>query len=146
MLFVAIAANAGPSATYQWFIDGVAVVGATNITFTTNLLTNGQTVHCKVTTSEPCVLPHTAMSGGFKMTVTTGVWEVTGSGNAFTLNPNPNNGTFVINGKVQTNEAVQINVTNVLGQTVYTRETKGTNGMLTEHISLPAGLPRATTL
>jgi hypothetical protein len=140
--FVAIAANAGPSATYQWFIDGVAVPGATNITFTTNLLTNGQTVHCKVTTTEPCVLPHTAMSGGFKMTVTTGVWEVTGSGNAFSLNPNPNKGTFVINGKVHTDEAIQITVTNVLGQTVYTRDTKGTNGMLNEQISLPAGLPK----
>ena len=142
--FVAVAANAGASATYQWFIDGAAVAGATNITFTTNTLTNGQMVHCKVTSSLPCVLPHTAMSGGFTMSVTTGIWEITGSGNSFTLNPNPNKGTFVINGKLTANEHLAITVTNVLGQVVSKQAADAKIGKVNEQITMPSGLAKGT--
>ncbi|MCF8451214.1 MAG: Ig-like domain-containing protein [Taibaiella sp.] len=146
--FVAIAPNAGSMATYQWFIDGVEVTGATLPTYTTNTLTNGQTVYCKVGSSLPCVLPNIALSGGFKMTVTTGVWEISGGGAAFTLNPNPNNGSFVVMGRIGATQQqdVNISVTNVLGQSVYNRTVTVTNGNLNEQVIMPAGTPAGTYL
>lgn len=140
--FVAIALNAGPGATYQWYINSIEVPGATNVTFTTNTLSNGQVVHCKVTSTQPCVTPKIALSGGFTMVVVSGIWEVTATGGSFTLNPNPNNGTFTISGRgtaMQGND-VQITVTNVLGQSVYTSTAAFRNGRMEQQINLPAGL------
>jgi uncharacterized protein YjdB len=141
--FVAIAPNAGPGATYQWYIDGVAVPGAVLATFATTSLTNGQVVHCKVTSMSPCVLPHTVMSGGFTMMVTSAVWEVTGSGSSFILNPNPNKGTFMINGKLATGSGnnLSITVNNVLGQVVDKRDVVVNGGSVSEQFVLPVGLP-----
>lgn len=144
--FVAVAPNAGPSPVYEWIIDGITVPGATNVTFTTSSLTNGQVVHCKVTSSLPCVLPHTALSGGFTVMVTTGIWEVIGSGSAFTLQPNPNNGAFNVVGKLAagTTGDLSIVVSNVLGQTMVTRTLNLSGNSLNERVELPDGTPAGT--
>jgi uncharacterized protein YjdB len=141
--FVAVALNAGPSPDYQWFINSAAVPGATNATFTTNTLTNGQVVHCKVTSNLPCILPKTALSAGFTISVTSGVTDITGAGNTFAVHPNPNTGTFSVTGNLATslNEPVQITVTNVLGQTLYSTVTTAQNGNVDQQISLPSAVP-----
>lgn len=145
--FVAVALNAGPGATYEWFINGTSVPGATNATFTTNTITNGQTIHCKVTSALPCVLPHIALSPGFTMIVTSGLQEVTGSGNAFALSPNPNKGSFAITGRLTTAlEHVGISVVNVLGQSVTKTEALVNNGKMYEQVTLPAGLAKGIYL
>jgi hypothetical protein len=141
--FVAIALNAGSSATYEWFIDGVAVPGATNVTFTTSAITNGQIVHCKVTSSLPCVLPHIALSGGFTMIVTSGLQEVGASGNAFALSPNPNHGSFAVSGKLLTADTqVGIVVTNVLGQVIEKVTAPVVNGHVYDLVNLPVGVAK----
>lgn len=141
--FAAIALNAGPSPSYQWFINSVAVAGATNATFTTNTLTNGQVVHCKVTSNLPCILPKTALSPGFTITVTSSVTDISGTANAFVLNPNPNRGTFTITGKlaITPKEAIQITVTNVVGQVVENTVATAQNGSIDQQISLSSSLP-----
>ncbi len=146
--FVAVALNAGSSATYEWFIDGSPVPGATNVTYTTSDITNGQVVHCKVTSSLPCVTPRIALSPGFTMMVTTGLWEVTKNGNSFTVNPNPNSGSFSISGKLASvlQSDVHVSVINVIGQTVYDGSAIVKNGLLREQISLPPGTPTGTYL
>lgn len=141
--FAAIALNAGPSPNYQWFINSVAVPGATNATFTTNTLTNGQVVHCKVTSNLPCILPKTALSPGFTITVTSSVTDLSSSANSFALNPNPNRGTFTVTGKLAANltESIQINVTNVLGQVMYTTVSNTKTGSVNQQISLSSAVP-----
>lgn len=146
--FVAVALNAGTSPTYEWFVDGVSVPGATNVTYTTSSITNGQIVHCKVTSSLPCVTPRIALSRGFTMMVTSGLWEVTGSGNAFTITPNPNNGTFTLSGSINSvlQSDVQVSVLNVLGQVIYKGNAPVNSGVIREQIHLPAGTPTGTYL
>lgn len=140
--FAAIAPFAGSSATYQWFVNSVPVAGATSATYVTSTLIPGDVVHCKVTTSLPCVTPHIVLSNGITMSV--GIWEVTGNGSSFAISPNPNTGTFTVNGKLTNNASVDIAVTNVIGQTIYRTNTNAKNGRLSETISMPAGIAAGT--
>jgi len=139
--FAAVAPNAGPTPSYQWYINTVAVPGATNITFTTTSLTNGQTVHCKVTSSLICVDPLIALSNGITMVVGTpgGVNGIEEAG-VISVMPNPNNGSFVIAGDASfAGEPVQITVMNMLGQKVYEHTSEPASGTLHETVTLPAG-------
>jgi hypothetical protein len=138
--FIAVAPNGGPSPAYQWFVSGVAVPGATNMTFTTSSLTNGQIVSCQVTSSLVCALPNTAVSNGVVMGVAAGVENVTSGTGVLTLVPNPNKGTFNIMGAgfVQ-GEQVAISVINMLGQEVYKNSVQVQGSDLETTVVLPAG-------
>ena len=62
---------------------------------------------------------------------------VSANGYAFTLQPNPNKGEFTISGTaVQGDEQLNIVVTDVLGQTVYTGNTTAQNGSVNAHVAL----------
>ena len=134
--FVAVAPHAGSAPSYQWYINGHAVAGANSTTYITDSLKPGQVVTCSVNSSDVCVMPHTIASAGITVLVHTGVEELaTGSG--LTLLPNPNGGTFTIKGMAGTaNEAVAIQVTNMMGQVVYKASATLQNGLLHEQISL----------
>ncbi len=146
--FVAIDLTAGTSPLYQWSINGIDIAGATNVTYVTSSLANGDIVRCKVTSSDPCVLPHTVLSSAIIITVlSNGVSEMTVSGCTFSLMPNPNNGTFTIAGAGNGgNSNIDIVVTNTLGQKVYDQVAEMKNGSLYVHVSLPAGIPSGVYL
>jgi len=137
--FVAIAPNAGTSPAYQWYVNGVPVAGQTAAIFITSTLANGDIVKCAVTSSNECASPNTGFSTGIKIAVH-GVWvaQVGSASGSFALEPNPNNGTFIITGSVKNaaDEAVNIVVTDMLGQVVYKRATFAKNGAVEEHIVL----------
>ena len=135
--FVASSAHGGTSPAYQWYINGMPVAGATNATYITDSLQNGQIVTCAITSSELCAAPHTAMSGGVTVMVTTGVNGVT-EGDVFLLLPNPNKGTFTLRGSLAaTDNKVQIAVTNMLGQQIFAQQVAGQNGEVNAHIAVP---------
>ncbi len=141
LTFTAIAPHAGSSASYQWYVNGVPVAGATSSTYTTSTLINGQVVTCGVTSSEICAAPATAISGGITALITNSVNSVAGNSNNFTLMPNPNNGTFTIKGTLYTNDAdINVKVTDMLGQVVYTTVAKVNNNNVNETISLQQSL------
>ncbi|WP_216746170.1 LamG-like jellyroll fold domain-containing protein [Paucihalobacter ruber] len=62
--------NGGASPQFQWQIDGANVTGATNATFSTSTLINGQIVSLLVTSQVPCANPVPAPStNSFTMVV-----------------------------------------------------------------------------
>lgn len=135
-------------ATFQWFIDGEAVFGATGSVFITNSLTNGQVVSCEVTIKDPCYSPVVSHSKGIKVKVSTGVKNIGTADNNFTLVPNPNNGTFTISGTLtgKVDDIVTIVVTNMIGQVVYNQSAQSRNGSINEHITLSSALANGTYL
>ncbi len=138
--FAAIATNGGPTPGYQWYINTVAVPGATNATFTTSTLTNGQTVHCKVTSSMLCVDPPVSLSNGIKMVIgTTTVTDIANAG-ILSIVPNPSKGSFTISGNLG-NVATdyQISVSNVLGQKIHVSAHNTTSGAISQLVALPSG-------
>ena len=137
--FYAVAPYGGTSPAYQWYINSVAVPGATNATYTTAGLMNNDEVSCTVTSSNPCASPKSVRSSGIKMQIWgVGVQEVAGIGGNFILTPNPSKGTFTISGALMnsSNEEVHITVTNLLGQMVYETTTIARNGIVSQAVVL----------
>jgi hypothetical protein len=139
--FIAVAPYGGSSPAYQWRINSAPVPGATTSMFITSTLTDHQVVSCEVTSSNPCVFPHTELSSGDTVYVwAAGVRSVANGQNNFSLVPNPNKGAFTISGTVNSNENISIVVTDVLGQTICTRSINAHNGIVHEMITLGSNI------
>jgi len=67
--FTATATNAGTSPTFQWYINGIALSGATSSTYTTNTVGNGQTITCRIVGQVPCSAVQTVTSNGITIVV-----------------------------------------------------------------------------
>ena len=141
--FTAHATSAGTSPMYQWSVNGVEVPGATNATYTTSSLNNGDNVTCAVTGTNICGT-NTASSNQLIMSVenTTGVAVVTASASDVKLLPNPNKGDFMVKGTLGTTgqQEVTIEITNMVGQVVYKANTTIMDGKINEHIQLGSNL------
>ncbi len=144
---VFISNGGGPNPTYQWFVNGHTIPGATNQTFTRYELFNNDVVSCQVTGSGPC--------GGLTTTEAivislqnVGVATVSGNGNDVKLVPNPNNGSFTLKGTLGTtvDQEATIEITNMLGQNVYTGKVTAQGGNIDQHIQLGSNLPNGMYL
>ena len=134
---VATLVNGGPSPTYQWYINGVAIPGATMATYISAGFVNADIVTCKVVTSGPCSIGVISDSVTIAV-VPTGIEEVNAGKNDIRILPNPNKGSFVVKGTLAsaTDEEVQIEITNMLGQVVYEDKLMPQNGALSGRIQM----------
>ncbi len=130
--FTATAVQAGSRPSYQWVINSTVVPGATNSTFTTSNLVNRDSVTCEV--MGVCGL---VGFNSVKVEVNrTGISSVT-SGSDVRLVPNPNKGQFTVKGTLAaSNEEVTLEVTNMLGQVIYTSKVMTQNGVINEQVKL----------
>ncbi len=139
--FTAVVTNGGFNPVYQWSINGSAVIGANSPTFIQASLNNNDVVTCFVTNGNTCG----TFSGSASVTVSgssVGVQQVTSFTGDIRLVPNPNRGTFTIKGTIG-NEAVEevsIDITNMLGQVVYTTTASVKNGEIDTHVQLSNSL------
>jgi uncharacterized protein YjdB len=146
--FTATVTNGGTGATYQWKINGIAVPGATNAGYVTTSISNGDTVTCTVTSGTPCG-GNTASSNKLGITVVNNVGVATHSFTEgdITVLPNPNKGAFIIKGTIgTTDEDVQIVITDMLGQQVYTTTVTTHSGILNEQVQLSNTIANAMYL
>jgi hypothetical protein len=67
--FSATPTNGGTAPTYQWYINGTSVTGATGISFSTNVLNNGDSVYVVMSSNSPCAATPTAKSPAIYMSV-----------------------------------------------------------------------------
>jgi hypothetical protein len=67
--FTATVTDAGPSPTFQWYINGIALSGATSSTYTSSTIGNNQTITCRITGQIPCSSVTTVTSNGITMSV-----------------------------------------------------------------------------
>lgn len=139
--FTAVSANAGVGATYQWRVNGNPVAGATLPSYTTNNLMNGDVVSCVVSSHNSCGSRSGLQSLPVRVFNNVGVANIN-SGNDIVLLPNPNKGTFTVKGSLANTTAheVTIEVTNMLGQVVFTNKVNVQNGKLNEAIQLNSSL------
>jgi len=130
----ALVTGAGPSPTYEWKLNGATIAGATSPVLT-SIFGDNDVVTCMVYGSGPCGLPSFNI---VTMTVNgdpeTGVGHTGVMAGGIRLVPNPNTGKFTIEGAI--NSAVSIEVTNMLGQVVYSANAAAANGLLHEQIDL----------
>jgi len=83
VIFTATPGNGGTAPTYQWYVNGLAA-GATNVTYMSSVLSNGDQVMVKMVSNSTCASTPDATSNIITMTVTANVTpSVTAS-----VNPN----------------------------------------------------------
>ena len=126
----------GPTPTYQWMVNATYISGATNATYISNSFANRDVVTCIVTSSGPCGGNTAAQS----ITINYNPTSVISVGNGNTdvqIIPNPNKGSFTLKGTIgNSDEQVAIDITNMVGQVVYTNTVLATGGNINEHIQL----------
>ena len=124
--------------------------GETSATYVTRSLTDGDIVKCAEFSSDDCAAPAIAMSNGITIKVGGGVnvKAISSAINNFTLVPNPNNGTFTIEGALKNpaDNKVTVYVTNMLGQAVHNESFIAGNGEVHQQITLPGNIARGTYL
>ncbi len=135
--FTAVVVNGGPNPSFQWSLNGAAITGATNASYVAATLNNGDAISCVVTKSNTCgLLSGNAMVIVFSSNV--GVAPVVVAVSDIRLVPNPNKGLFTVKGSlgVATDQDVVLEVTNMLGQVIYTNKVVARNGVIDQTIQL----------
>ncbi len=126
---------------YQWFVNGVIVPGAVYSTFSGSNFNDNDSVSCVVVSNGICAgLTGSSFS---KIHIShVGVQQVTSAGSDISLVPNPNRGVFTVKGILATagDEEVALQVTNMLGQAVYTISVMAANGKIDQQIILNGNL------
>lgn len=130
--------TSGLATGYQWFKNGMAITGATTNTYTTSSLMTGDSVTCAIMNPASC--GGLVLFNAIGMTVDwpASINTVATNTNALQLIPNPNTGAFYIKGNIGTNTDVKMNVevTNLLGQSVFSQDLIAEKGVINVPISL----------
>jgi hypothetical protein len=122
---------------YQWYINGLPIAGATSSVFRSGNFstTNQDSVSCIVTNTGICSVA--SQQWIYVYATSEGVQQIQTGASGIAIVPNPNNGSFTIKGTVGVNdEEVYLEVTDILGQTVYRNNVLALNGKLDERITL----------
>ncbi len=130
----------GTVQTYQWYQNGNAIPGATNSSYSTAIYAP-DTFWCVVNGNPPCSVTTPAPPGISNKIVIQdflGVGTLPNGRNDLALYPNPNNGTFTLNGKLATSsgDEVSYEVTNMLGEVLKTGSVTPQNGIINATVSM----------
>ena len=142
----------GVNPAYQWGINGAPVSGATNSTFTTHIYEINELISCTVTGTSPCDTPTNTNVGVGSIEIYglnyLSASSLTAGGNDLSLFPNPNTGSFTLSGPISSNSGkdVTLEVTDMLGRTIYTGKTAPQNGTLKADIKLDNEIAAGTYL
>jgi hypothetical protein len=136
-VFTAAATNAGTSPSYQWMVNAAPVGSATSPVFVTSNLNDLDVVSCEVTSSGACS-GITGSSSVVMHIAGVGVKPVVLTGSDIKLIPNPSNGLFTVKGTLATtnDQDMSLEITDMLGQVIYTAHVIVHNGELNEKVRL----------
>ena len=133
--FTTTVVNGGNNPKFQWKRNGQDVQGATGPQWSANTLNDNDSISVELISSYRCPQPPTASSNGIRVKVLTGVGDLT-SKHDLALYPNPNNGSFILSGKLNTDKPVQLDIINALGQVVHRETITVQTGKLHKEIKL----------
>lgn len=140
---IATAINAGSSPSYQWYLNAAIVPGATSNIYIRDSFMNKDSVSCMVTRNDVC---HISTINSVVLRVYRVDVPMLAGNNEVILSPNPNKGTFTIKGSlfpvtIGIDEEVTVEITNMLGQSVYKNAFMTHNGNIDEQVQTGNTLP-----
>ncbi|HXS35364.1 MAG TPA: SBBP repeat-containing protein, partial [Flavipsychrobacter sp.] len=136
--FTAHVVNGGTSPTYQWYVNNKIVAGETGGIFIIGDLKQGDIVSVLIHSNANCAIPDTAASKTWPL----GIATVTANNSKYILYPNPNDGSFTIDGNAgltATNATVE--VINLAGVIVDKEAVAINNGVLHKTVELSPVVP-----
>ena len=126
--------NGGTNPLYQWYLNNAPVAAATTNVFYRSSFADKDSVSCLVTRNDICGM--SAINSVVFRVHPVGVTQISFAGANIQVTPNPNNGTFTVKGTIGTStEEVAVDLTNMLGQTVYKNTVTALDGVLNEQIT-----------
>ena len=139
---VAAGANIGSTSLYQWYINGVAIAGATSSIYVSDSFANNDSVFCIVHNGNPCAAPSVLNTNVLRISILgAGLQDIAGTGFDIRLIPNPTTGKLIVEGSLSTGEqTASIQITNLLGRVVGSYTAPVLNGKLKKQIDLGDGL------
>jgi hypothetical protein len=145
-VFHSQATNCGDYPSYQWYLNGDPIPGATKDNLSMSSLKATDKIRLQVTPGRRCTNNAVANSNILLASQVTGV-EAISLIDRLTLAPNPNNGNFSIEGEV--NGLLQLQnadlvVTNAVGQVVYRSKVDVHNGSIKAELQLRSALVSGT--
>lgn len=133
--FTATANDAGNKPQYQWIRNGTNEIGANGAVWSASTLSNLDIVCVEVTSSYRCPQPATVKSNCIKVNVGTDVNDI-GFTEGLELYPNPNKGSFTLQGYVRADKKVRVDIINAVGQLVYSDSVRVLNSRLRTDIQV----------
>ncbi len=123
------------------------VPGATLPVFIDHNIYDNNTVSCEVRRVGACG-NQSSMRETKVYLKNLGTRQVTTTGSDVSISPNPNRGEFTVKGTTGTanDEAVTLEITNIVGQVVYTNKVATHNGSINEKIQLSDTVPNGMYL
>jgi hypothetical protein len=136
--FTSAVYNGGISPLYQWKKNGLNIPGATNSTYVMISSGASETVTLFFTNTMQCAIPSSVTSNAITIRSNVGVTNVGTSIDNIGLFPNPNKGSFTVQGDVIGGniELMSLRVINPLGQVVFSGEASIKQGMLYQDMDL----------
>jgi hypothetical protein len=142
--------NGGPTPAYHWSVNGAAINGATNQSYISSSYVDNDLVTCDVVSSGVCA----GFSGSKSIKIhvmRVGVQPVLSSASDIIVIPNPTTGRFTVKGSLGAiatagPEDVLLELTNTLGQVVYSQKILVKNNSVDETVSVEKYLPNGMYL
>ena len=135
-----ILSGGGLAPTFQWFKNGIPVLGATNTVWIApaGSMNTGDSIACQVENTDPCSGISSFQWIHIVIGDNVGVTQVAQASGFLNVVPNPTAGAFVINGSlgISGDEKITIELTDMLGQMVHHSELVATNGLIDERVIL----------
>jgi hypothetical protein len=134
---VATVAHGGWAPKYQWSLNGKELKGATGPVLISDQFVNNDVVTCTVVPDNVC--NGSTVFNSIVINITTvGIRQVNGAASGIKVIPNPTNGMFQIKGALTDvkDAEVKLDVTDMLGQSVYSNTVMVHNGNINEAVSL----------
>ena len=138
---VATVAHGGWAPKYQWSLNGKELKGATGPVLISDQFVNNDVVTCTVVPDNVC--NGSTVFNSIVINITTvGIRQVNGAASGIKVIPNPTSGMFQIKGSLTDvkDAEVKLDVTDMLGQSVYKNTIMVHNGNINEAVSLSNNL------
>jgi uncharacterized protein YjdB len=129
--------NGGFHTAYQWSLNGYAILGANSATYITDSLNNNDVLSCYVVNASSCG-NFSASASYVVRSADVSVVQLNGANDNVLVVPNPNKGDFSVKGSLgaAVNGEVTMELTDMLGQSVYKNKVIVHNGEIDEHVQL----------
>lgn len=142
--FTATITNGGAAPVFQWYINGVAVAGATNATYICDTLKHHDVITCQLTSSDSCAVTDTVTSAAHTIIILDVAVQQITSVYGLIVYPNPSEGIIYVQANGLRGEAARLVLMDITGRILCSETLQ--NGLTLAKLVIPNSVPNGVYL